>query len=335
MLHLMLRKREPTPEDTAWRWAWYYARRHLGRTVVAAVVAPLVAATVGALFKPLPLTAATNQRLHQAWLSAVIVFILVVVLVGAYSLLMAPYQQRNAARDQVKERDTELDGLKSAPMEASHAQLVKDGVSAVLRSLEQNVFCQYRDDYDKKVFLTHLRQSPETLQLLSEWDGLTQELGAIRERVQRFVTASAERDWDRTWHPHDIGVYGFEYIDAKVHGTSTSRAFYLVGPRIVLGTSLGGSSIMDLPDMPTDRAEAELDRLNAWLVRIYDSDPVTEWRGLLDRRQEVRDLLRHQLRPLLSSPLRADRCGELCRPRCYTSRQAEPWHSQPVLDRLP
>jgi hypothetical protein len=160
----------PDPYGGIVRWALRRHRKHLGRWVVGLMLFPLVAGVVGA-FVRLPPKPTTWDRVAQGLVSAAIAFGVVLFIVLAYALLVAPYEQRKALRAEAREA-TEA----HFALEASHAEAhVDDDHFADLNAIakdflyhvEHRVECSVQKGTDWESFAAHF---PDVASAIGDWN---------------------------------------------------------------------------------------------------------------------------------------------------------------------
>jgi hypothetical protein len=94
------------PLDTAvFRWAWHRVRHdHLHGVLVACVGLPVITAAFAAVVRP-ESTASLLTRVEAGVIAALAAFLIVTTLIFAGAVVVAPYEQRNALRQPLREKN--------------------------------------------------------------------------------------------------------------------------------------------------------------------------------------------------------------------------------------
>jgi hypothetical protein len=148
----------PSPEWSAFRWAWYRAKEFRARFWVGAAVFSLIVAFIVSRL-PLPPHPTPTQNLIATVLA--IVGATVMTGVGSYAcaLVAAPFQQRNALRNQLSKSAATIAALRAAPVTQAHGDRLRQIAAWLRESIERHQPLDYGTDAAtwRRAFLEHFR----------------------------------------------------------------------------------------------------------------------------------------------------------------------------------
>ncbi|HEU5392802.1 MAG TPA: hypothetical protein VFV73_43630 [Streptosporangiaceae bacterium] len=195
---------EPSPERGVFRWAYHHAVRDRAKFWVGSLGLTAVIVVVATQIVP-PTHPTAAQKIVNGLVVLAIAAGAIVAATYLYALVVAPFQQRNALRQELAAARAHVLELEKAPVSAQHADQLRQVAERVKRSIDRGEFPAYRtpgrDDQDlwRSAFFEHF---PALRPLLEAVEGKQRPALLLHERLTREASAAG---MDKPpWHPDEF-----------------------------------------------------------------------------------------------------------------------------------